>query len=98
VINGALFVDAGNIWLQKSDTNRIGGQFSGHFLKDIAVDAGVGLRIDASIIVVRLDLAFPLRKPWLPENERWVLKDVRFGDPDWRKDNLILNIAIGYPF
>ena len=98
VLNAALFVDAGNIWLQKSDTNRIGGQFSGHFLKDIAVDAGVGLRIDASIVVVRLDLAFPLRKPWLPENERWVLKDVRFGDPDWRKDNLILNIAIGYPF
>lgn len=99
VINAAVFIDAGNIWLQKSDTNRIGGQFSaGRFMKEIAVDAGIGLRIDASIVVVRLDLAFPLRKPWLPENERWVIKDIRFGDPDWRRENLILNIAIGYPF
>jgi hypothetical protein len=98
VINAAVFVDAGNIWLQKGDTSRPGGQFSSRFLKEIAVGAGAGLRIDASIVVVRLDLAFPLRKPWLPESERWVLKDVKFGDPDWRKENLILNIAIGYPF
>ncbi|WP_298737219.1 BamA/TamA family outer membrane protein [uncultured Chitinophaga sp.] len=98
MINAAAFIDAGNIWLQKSDTSRPGGQFSSHFLKEIAVNAGVGLRIDASIVVVRLDLAFPLRKPWLPENERWVIKDIRFGDPDWRRENLILNIAIGYPF
>lgn len=98
VLNAAVFIDAGNIWLQKKNVNRPGGEFTGHFLKDIAVDAGVGLRVDASIVVVRLDLAFPLRKPWLPENERWVIKDIRFGDPDWRKENLILNIAIGYPF
>ena len=98
MINAAVFIDAGNIWLQKSDTSRPGGQFSSHFLKEVALDAGVGLRIDASIVVVRLDLAFPLRKPWLPENEKWVIKDIRFGDPDWRRENLILNIAIGYPF
>lgn len=99
VLNAAVFVDAGNIWLQKGDTSRIGGQFSaGRFLKEVAVGAGAGLRIDASIVVVRLDLAFPLRKPWLPEKERWVIKDIKFGDPDWRKENLILNIAIGYPF
>lgn len=98
VFNAAVFIDAGNIWLQKSDTSRPGGQFSSRFLKETAVNAGVGLRIDASIVVVRLDLAFPLRKPWLPENERWVIKDIRFGDADWRRENLILNIAIGYPF
>lgn len=99
IINAAVFIDAGNIWLQKESPNRPGGQFNaGRFYKEIAVGAGAGLRIDASIVVVRLDLAFPLRKPWLPENERWVIKDIRFGDPDWRKENLILNIAIGYPF
>jgi hypothetical protein len=43
-------------------------------------------------------LAFPLRKPYLPENERWVIKDIDFGSGSWRKENLILNIAIGYPF
>ncbi|WP_143308723.1 translocation and assembly module lipoprotein TamL [Chitinophaga vietnamensis] len=99
VFNVAAFVDAGNIWLQKSDTSQPGGQFKfGSFYKEIAVGAGLGLRIDASIVVVRLDLAFPLRIPYLPEKERWVIDKIAFGDPEWRKKNLILNIAIGYPF
>ncbi|SFF10974.1 Surface antigen [Chitinophaga sp. CF118] len=99
IFNAAVFVDAGNIWLKNSVPQKPGSVFkTGTFGSQIAVDAGAGLRIDASIIVVRLDLAFPLRKPWLPQNERWVVKDVKFGDPDWRKENLILNIAIGYPF
>lgn len=99
ILNAALFMDAGNIWLKNSVPQKPGSVFkASSFGNQIAVDAGAGLRIDASIIVVRLDLAFPLRKPWLPKDERWVIKDVEFGDPDWRKENLILNIAIGYPF
>jgi outer membrane protein assembly factor BamA len=99
IFNAALFVDAGNIWLKGVVPDKPGSQFkAGSFISQIAVDAGAGLRVDASIIVVRLDVAFPLRKPWLPQDERWVIKDVKFGDPDWRKENLILNIAIGYPF
>ncbi|HJT73069.1 MAG TPA: BamA/TamA family outer membrane protein [Chitinophaga sp.] len=99
IFNGAVFVDAGNIWLANEVPEKPGSEFkTSSFLSQIAVDAGVGLRVDASILVVRLDLAFPLRKPWLPANERWVIQDIRFGDPDWRKENLILNIAIGYPF
>lgn len=99
VFNAAVFVDAGNIWLQKQVPDKPGSQFHFNtFYKEIAVGAGAGLRIDASIVVVRLDLAFPLRKPWLPQNERWVFKQINFGDPEWRKENLVLNIAIGYPF
>ncbi|MBW8686103.1 translocation and assembly module lipoprotein TamL [Chitinophaga rhizophila] len=99
IFNAAVFVDAGNIWLKQNVPTKPGSKFSASsFGNQIAVDAGVGLRVDASIIVVRLDLAFPLRKPWLPSDERWVVKDIKFGDPDWRKENLILNIAIGYPF
>ncbi|MBV8254675.1 MAG: BamA/TamA family outer membrane protein [Chitinophaga sp.] len=99
VFNFAAFVDAGNVWLSRPDPEKPGGEFKvNSFLKDIAVGAGVGLRIDASIVVVRFDLAFPLRVPYLPENERWVINQINFGDPDWRKKNLILNIAIGYPF
>ena len=60
--------------------------------------AGVGLRLDFSILVLRLDLAMPLRVPYYAKDERWVLDKVKFGDGSWRKDNLILNIAIGYPF
>ncbi|NIG52415.1 BamA/TamA family outer membrane protein [Chitinophaga sp. Cy-1792] len=99
VFNFAAFVDAGNIWLSRDDPNQPGGKFQfSNFYQDIAVGAGVGLRIDASIVVVRFDLAFPLRVPYLPKNERWVINQIDFGDPDWRKKNLVLNIAIGYPF
>lgn len=93
----AAFIDAGNIWLGQSEDPRKAFSFS-RFSKELAVGAGLGLRIDASILLVRFDLAFPLRKPWLPEGERWVMKQIDFGDGAWRKENLILNIAIGYPF
>lgn len=99
VFNVAAFIDAGNIWLQKDVPEKPGSKFEfSSFYKQIAVGGGVGLRVDASIVVVRLDLAMPFRVPYLPENERWVLNKINFGDPDWRKKNLILNIAIGYPF
>jgi len=99
IFNAAVFIDAGNIWLKQDVPTKPGSKFKAStFGNQIAVDGGAGLRVDASIIVVRLDLAFPLRKPWLPSDERWVIKDIKFGDPDWRKENLILNIAIGYPF
>lgn len=99
VVNAALFVDAGNIWTQKYIADQPGSQFQfGTFAQQIAVGTGVGLRIDASIVVVRLDLGIPLRKPYLDPGQRWVINQINFGDADWRKNNMILNIAIGYPF
>ncbi|OYQ36141.1 hypothetical protein CHU92_10150 [Flavobacterium cyanobacteriorum] len=98
VVHGALFVDAGNIWLWNENPEKPGGRFSGDFYKELAVGTGAGLRIDVTFLVLRLDLAFPLRKPWLPEQDRWVLDQVDFGSKTWRKDNLVFNIAIGYPF
>ncbi len=91
IYKAAVFVDAGNIWLINEDPLRPGGDFrSNQFLEEMAVGTGFGLRIDPDFFVIRLDLGFPLRKPFLPEGERWVFKD--FGkDP-------VLNIAIGYPF
>lgn len=95
----AAFLDGGNIWLKESLPGKEEGQFKlGNMFKQTALGTGAGLRIDASILIIRFDVAFPLRKPWLPENQRWVGNQIRFGDPDWRKENLILNIAIGYPF
>jgi outer membrane protein insertion porin family len=99
VINGALFVDAGNIWLWNADEeNRPGAQFSSKFFDELAVGTGAGLRIDITFLVLRLDLAFPLRKPWYPESQRWVLDEIDFGSKSWRRENLVFNIAIGYPF
>src|SRR5690606_3667399 len=98
ILEGAFFVDAGNIWLYNKDTSRVGTQFHKNFMKDLAVGTGIGLRLDLTILLLRIDLAMPLRKPWLPEGERWVLDQVDFGNKDWRRQNLILNLAIGYPF
>jgi hypothetical protein len=85
--------------LQKDVPEKPGSKFQfKSFYKEIAVGGGIGLRIDASIVVVRLDLATPFRIPYLPEGERWVFDKMDFGDSEWRKRNLVLNIAIGYPF
>lgn len=99
IVKGAVFVDAGNIWLLRADSSQPGAQFQlNDALQQLAVNAGVGLRFDVSFFVLRFDLAFPLRKPWLPEGQRWVVNQIDFSGKQWRKENLILNIAIGYPF
>ena len=68
------------------------------FMKELAVNTGLGLRLDLGILVFCFDVGFPLTKPWLEEGSRWVGGNVKFGQPEWRSENLILNIAIGYPF
>jgi outer membrane protein insertion porin family len=98
-LKGALFIDAGNVWLLKSNAENIGSPFVvSKFMKELAVGTGVGLRVDVSFFILRFDLAMPLSKPWLEENHRWVANQINFGSSVWRKENLILNIAIGYPF
>ncbi|WP_326980942.1 BamA/TamA family outer membrane protein [Chryseobacterium sp. MYb264] len=97
-LNVALFADAGNIWLINDDPQRPGAKFSKDFLNEVAVGAGFGLRLDFSILILRLDLAMPLRVPYYEKGNRWTFDRINFGDSNWRKDNLILNIAIGYPF
>jgi outer membrane protein assembly factor BamA len=99
-LKGAAFLDAGNVWLIKSNPSGMGTAFVfSKFLKELAVGTGVGLRVDVSFFILRFDLAMPLRK--IPEKEdkfRWVINEIDFGSSAWRNDNLILNVAIGYPF
>jgi hypothetical protein len=90
----------GNIWLAKKSDGLPGADFQfKNLYQDIAISSGAGVRLDlGGFLVVRFDWAFPLKKPYVLENSGWVIKDVDLGDPDWRKQNLNLNIAIGYPF
>ena len=97
-IKGALFLDAGNVWLLNEDPQRPGSQISDEFYRELGIGTGFGLRIDIEFLVLRFDLAFPLRDPGLPQNERWVADEINPLDGGWRTDNLILNFAIGYPF
>ena len=85
--------------MQKSaDDYGEGSVFGSDFYKQVAIGTGIGLRLDFSYLVLRFDLATPVRKPYLPENDRWVLKDFNLKDANWRSENLVLNIAVGYPF
>ncbi|HSB92855.1 MAG TPA: BamA/TamA family outer membrane protein, partial [Flavitalea sp.] len=97
-VYGALFVDAGNIWLYNENPLKPGSKFSNKFLSELAVGTGLGVRVDINILVLRLDVGIPVRKPFLPEDKRWVVDDIKFHSSDWRKENLIFNLAIGYPF
>jgi outer membrane protein insertion porin family len=83
ILEGALFVDIGNVWLYHPDPLKPGAQISRNFLNELAIDAGVGLRVDLSILLLRLDFAFPLKVPYAdtPPNR-----------------NVVINLAIGYPF
>ena len=98
IVKGAVFMDAGNIWLMNKNPDKLGAEFSKKFMEQIAVGTGVGLRFDLSFLLLRTDLAFPIRKPYYQENQRWVINEIDFGSGSWRKENLIFNLAIGYPF
>lgn len=95
---GAIFADAGNIFTFKTDSARPGSKISSSFLQQMAVGGGIGIRADIQFIVLRFDVAIPFRKPYLPNGPGWVFDQINFGDAQWRKENLIFNIAIGYPF
>jgi outer membrane protein assembly factor BamA len=98
ILEGAVFLDAGNIWLYHKNPLQPGGEFTKDFMKQLAVGTGVGLRINLTILLLRLDLGMPLREPWLQPGQRWVINQIDFSNREWRRKNLVLNLAIGYPF
>lgn len=99
LLKGAFFVDAGNTWLNNNNPDIPGGKFDPKtFMGQLAVSIGTGIRLDVQFFVLRLDLGIPVRKPWLPEGDRWVFNAFDFSSPGWRSQNLILNLAFGYPF
>lgn len=90
---GALFMDAGNIWLLKKEEQRPGGEFRLKGLaKEIALGTGFGVRYDFSYIVIRADLGIPLHAPYATGKSGYYNITGSF----WK--GLVLNLAIGYPF
>ena len=90
-LNGALFIDAGNIWNVNDVVKNADAVFNGlKSLENIAVGSGFGFRYDFNFFVIRLDLGFKTYNPANIENEKW-FKEMRF-------NKSVLNIGINYPF
>ncbi len=90
--NGALFVDAGNVWRLKKDPTKPNGEFViSNFADQIAIGGGMGIRWDLSFFVLRLDLAAPLKDPKYEFGDRWT-----YDKKPWNQ--LVANFGIGYPF
>ncbi|MDG1146975.1 MAG: BamA/TamA family outer membrane protein [Crocinitomicaceae bacterium] len=112
LFKGALFVDAGNIWTIEEDVNRIGGQFSSNWYKEIAIAGGFGLRMDLEYFIIRVDLGFPIMNPALPEGSKWIFQSrdnyYQEGIDAFGEDNYqsylplpfipTFHFGIGYPF
>lgn len=95
ILEGALFLDAGNIWSVYNDPARPGSQFSiNSFYKDIAVGTGTGLRFDLNFVLMRADLGMKLRDPSIKSGSSWIM----LNRPYNFKDDFSLVVAIGYPF
>ncbi len=100
---GAIFLDAGNIWLWDRDYNTADlgsveealieyGIFRFNtFYKQIALNTGIGWRYDFGFFALRLDMGIKIWDPTEPANQRFVL-----GGLKWNTINY--NIALGYPF
>ena len=98
-IKGAVFVDAGNVWLRSTDPDRAEGTFElNSFYKELALGTGAGIRLDFDFFAIRADLGIPLYKPYAVNGERWINQYPEQGFKAWRKENFVWNIAIGYPF
>ena len=91
-LHGALFLDAGNVWLLRNDAARPGGKLTLSDLpKQIALGTGVGLRYDLDFLVFRLDLGIALHDPYDTGKSGY------YNIPKF-SDGLALHFAIGYPF
>jgi len=74
---GALFTDLGNIWLIEDDPNKPNANFEPkRFMKELAWDIGVGLRMDLNFFVLRFDVGYALYDPAFPAGNRWTFNKI----------------------
>lgn len=110
MLNWALFVDAGNIWLNDPSLDKVGADFTPRrFVSEIAIGSGIGLRLDFEIFLVRFDLGIKMKDPSKIPGERWswqpkteYLSYLQSIDPTITRiptsSNVVLNLGIGFPF
>ena len=97
-LEGALFVDVGNVWTLRAD-GRPGGQFSlQDFYKAIAIGTGFGVRFKFGFLVLRLDLGIKLYDPSRPPGARFVGRKLALNRHLGLPDQAVVCFSIGYPF
>ena len=91
-IEGALFADVGNIWDINSDIDGATFDFK-TFPESLGADWGLGVRVNLSLILIRLDAGMKVHDPARAEGSRWVTPNM------WLKsDNFAIHFGVGYPF
>jgi outer membrane protein insertion porin family len=111
-VEGAFFVDIGNVWTLKEDSTRVGSQLrwtretdengkiiQDNFLNQLAIGTGFGIRADFSYFLIRLDLGYPVRN-FFPRADGPFQNSywVHHSFADLSLSRLNYNLAIGYPF
>lgn len=92
VVEGAAFIDAGNIWTIRNYQNQPGGMFKfNSFYKEIAAAYGLGIRLDFSYFLLRFDMGMKAHNPAV-NAYHWPLIH-----PRWGRDSSF-HFSIGYPF
>lgn len=109
-VNGALFIDAGNVWSFSQTTPQTPSEtvatwtgntkfYFDQFFNEIAVGTGAGLRFDFNFLVLRLDIGIKAWDPSRAKGDRFVLDKFSFTGPyGTNKEPVIWNVGIGYPF
>lgn len=111
-LNGALFVDAGNIWNVRKDPNNPQSEFNINRLgKDIAIGVGTGLRFDFNYFLIRVDMGIKLKDPARLDNNGWLdipnftWRNTEFDRYDAngkligaKRNNYAIQLGIGLPF
>ncbi len=100
IVNGAMFIDGGNIWLRKPYKSYPGGEITDSngkliaptkIVGQIALGTGMGIRLDFGFFIIRLDAAIKIKNPALKEGDRWMIGKKPLND-------IVYNFGIGYPF
>ncbi len=92
-LEGALFLDAGNIWDLPTAENQGGTVFTFKNLpQSIALDWGLGARVNLNFLLLRVDMGIRLRDPVREEGDRWVPTN------EWLNGNFAVHFGVGYPF
>ena len=93
-LQGALFIDAGNIWTLRNYAEQPGGQFKfTEFYKQIAASYGMGLRLNFDYFILRFDVGMKAINPaYESEKEHWSIFH-----PKLSRD-FDFHFAVGLPF